>query len=47
MTEVLPDMPKYQPCPKCKKGCKRTKKTIGGATYYCIKCKETFFVRHP
>jgi len=42
-----PDMPCYQPCPKCHAQAKRNSKSLGGASYYCSKCKEAFFVRHP
>jgi len=31
----LPNMPKYQPCPKCSRGCKRLGKAMGGADYIC------------
>ena len=39
-----PNMPKYQPCPRCRRMSKRMEKTEGGAKY---KCREhgKFFMR--
>lgn len=39
-----PNMPMYQPCPRCHKGSKRQGKTRGGANYFCPTYGE-FFVR--
>ena len=39
-----PRMPKYQPCPLCRGSAKRKAKSIGGASYYCRKCKHGFFI---
>lgn len=39
------NMPRYQPCPSCHRGTKRKRKTVGGAHYYCKRCKAGFFVR--
>ncbi len=36
-------MPRYQPCPKCRGGSKRGRKTPRGAWYKCTRCKEDFF----
>ena len=41
---VLPNMPKYQPCPQCRKGSKRDSKTLGDANYVCRRHGE-FFVK--
>ncbi len=38
-----PNMPRYQPCPECRAGSKRDRKTLAGAFYSC-KCGETFLV---
>lgn len=43
-TGEWPNMPKHQPCPNCSTPSKRTSKTVGGANYYCRRCKDTFFV---
>jgi len=38
------NMPKYQPCPKCRAGAKRRFKTDFGASYLC-RCGNSFVVR--
>ena len=40
-----PNMPKKQPCPKCRRQCRRGVKTKDGANYYCKKCNYHFSVR--
>jgi len=41
-----PNMPKSQPCPRCRRRSKRVEKTEGGANYKCPKYGK-FFVRAP
>lgn len=41
-----PNMPRYQPCPKCRRQSKRMEKTAGGANYNC-RIHGKFFVRAP
>ena len=41
----FPDMPHTQPCPKHGGNRKLTGKTMGGAYYWCEKCRDGFFVR--
>ena len=43
--QILPNMPKAQPCPLCRTWIKRKRKTMGGADYHCNRCKSGFFVR--
>ena len=38
-----PNMPGYQPCPECRAGSKRDRKTMAGAFYSC-KCGMNFLV---
>lgn len=38
------NMPKKQPCPMGHGWKKRQAKTVGGALYYCNKCKSSFAV---
>lgn len=40
-----PNMPKRQPCPKCHASVRRTRKTMGGAHYYCKRCQADNFVK--
>lgn len=40
-----PNMPKHQPCPLCRAWVKRIRKAMGGAHYYCTKCKRDNFVK--
>jgi len=42
---MLPNMPKYQPCPKGHGFKRRKEKTLGGASYHCNICGSDFFVR--
>jgi len=44
--DEFPDMPKYQPCPRCGKNSKRDNKTMGGANYLCPN-HGVFFVKAP
>ena len=37
------NMPRYQPCPKCRGDSKRDRKTPRGAWYRCTRCKDNFF----
>ena len=41
---VLPNMPKRQPSDKRHGWKRRIGKTLGGAEYYCNKCRASFFV---
>ena len=38
-----PNMPGYQPCPECRAGSKRDRKTVAGAFYSC-RCGMAFLV---
>jgi hypothetical protein len=37
-------MPRYQPCPECKKGSRRVRKALGGANYHCPNHGDFFVV---
>jgi len=39
------NMPKYQPCPEGHGWKRREEKTMGGANYWCNKCRRSFLVR--
>ena len=40
--EYYPNMPRYQPCPKCDTGSARRDKRAGGALYTCTKYGQFF-----
>jgi len=45
-----PNMPRFQPCPRCYGKAKRTDKPVGGANYQCRRHgpdEPSFFVRAP